>query len=207
VQAAIRPSSTGDFTLHPNTIAIMRVAAENLVQGGLIQAGFGQTNNGSPGLDSCGPQSHLTYYFEFAFSAPNYQCGWVTDSTIPFRYDFSRDFVVERILGTCPGSSSGAGVSWRISIDTYVPLCVQLWQKAQHIIAGGEINTPAGNGQQRGSVSGCFGCDQLSPWQRGTGVNTSGASWYTIRHAHNLTNGAGWTVTPLPGSFTVSNAF
>jgi hypothetical protein len=211
VQSAMRPSSGVDFSLRSDTIGVMRVVVENVIFSGLVQTGFGQTNNGSTGMDACGPRTHLTYYYEFAYSAPNYQCSWVDDPSanqaIPFRYDFSRDFVAERILGSCPGSTGGAGTSWRITIDAYSPACVSLWKSGHHLMAGGEINTYAGNGLQPGAIGACYGCDQKSPWRRGTGVNTSGATWYTIRHAHNIsTQTLGWTVSPLPGPFTVRNS-
>jgi len=210
IRSSIRPPST-DFSLHGNTIAVMRVAAENALVGGLVQTGFGQTNNGSAGMDFCGSRTHLTYFYEFAIAQQNYQCSWLDvnsqqQSQIPFQYNTSRAFTAERILGTCSGSSEGGTSTWVVRVDSYDALCLVLWNHAYHIVAGGEINTPQGSGLQRGTLSGCFGCDGGRAWQRGKGVSASGTAWYTIRHARNIsTRTLGWSVTSLPAPFTVSN--
>ena len=205
VKSAIKTPST-DFAIPDRTLATSFVGGWDIVSEQLIELGFAQTNNVN--FDNCFSRSNLTYYIELGAGGQN-SCIWldrpVDQANIPFRYNFSREFRMNRTFRCLDG---GYPDCWRVFIDDYelVPE-FRHFRYALWVVALGEINVRAGQPKQRGTTYAGYGCDGKAPWSLGYGVNPTTTTYRTIRRAHPFRGGVGWSVTKLQpaGTFSIAN--
>jgi hypothetical protein len=182
------------LTIPSGDIAIVRVAAQLNGSGGngLIQTGYGGTNNGTAGLDECGARTGPEAFYEYQLSNGNYECFWLDGvSGTDHRY------TVERV-------NEGSSTTWAAFVDgdEKTPYDTDVgFDEAGIIIFGGEYNHSGGAIAPGGTENACWGCTGTL---LGRTANVGGDGYVDIHTVDGTLNSDGdWKVIGSDGDFTV----
>jgi hypothetical protein len=168
------------ITVPTGNALVERVAAEQAQIGGsgpgIIQAGFGRTNN-PPGTFDCGSSNGTHDFVELVDSSNNKTCFWELSAVTTNR---TYEVVRENNCPTC----------WQAIIDGqfYISSNDAGWDFAGHIAAGAEILVESLD--EGSSIRATFGKGWPSSgisWQR-TADACCNASWTTIMQATDAVN-------------------